>query len=324
MNSDSRDFQRARLTDHYLQHSETILARNKRSLANRRPSTPFVPTAVKPVCDTWPLLERLAFHQTTTHRLSFKQDVKAYHTFGARAFGAWRFKVDDVGEYSAFDIVKESDLTVSSLSWAGGFAYSDGEAYEAAIADALEAVDMAQTLEASCLVVLPGTRGSYTFNHGRRMALEALKRVGDAAGESGIQIALQPVDKAFAADGCFLDTLDKMLEFLNDSQHPQIGLNLDLFHLRNTPKLIERLPEILPWIRLVQLSDCHAQPVCDHDRCPLTKGKLPVFELVETLESLGYRGFYETPLMSPATWKGNYNSVLEATRLTYQELAALA
>lgn len=312
----------AQLPDHYLQHSETILARNKRSLANRRTSTPFVPTAVKPVCDTWPLLERLAFHQTTTHRLTFEEDVQAYHTFGARAFGAWRFKVDDVGEYRAFDIVKESELTVSSLSWAGGFAYSDGEAYEAAIADALEAVDMAQTLEASCLVVLPGTRGSYTFNHGRRMAMEALQRVGDAAGESGIQIALQPVDKAFAADGCFLDTLDKMLEFLTDCQHSQIGLNLDLFHLRNSPRLLERLPEILPWIRLVQLSDCQAHPACDHDRCPLTTGELPVVELVETLESLGYRGFYETPLMAPATWKGNYDGVLEATRQTYLELAA--
>ncbi|MES2790930.1 MAG: TIM barrel protein [Planctomycetota bacterium] len=293
------------------------MARDKRSLVNRRS---FLPTQVKPVCETWPLLERLAFHQTTTQRLTFKQDVETYRHFGARAFGAWRFKVEDFGEFRAFDLLKEKELTVSSLSWAGGFAYSDGEAYEAAIADAFGAVKMAQTLDASCLVVLPGTRGSYTVNHGRRMIIEALQRVADVAGARGVQIALQPVDKAFAGDGCFLDSLDKMLEFLTDCRHPQIGLNLDLFHLRNTPGLLQRIPELLPWIRLVQLSDCQQKPTSDMDRCLLGTGTLPVVELVDALEVAGYRGFYEVPLMSTVC-KGNYSEVLRSTRRTFEELA---
>lgn len=309
---------KARYLDQFLQHCETILARDKRSLVNRKS---FMPSQVKPVCETWPLLERLAFHQTTTHRQSFKQDVESYSQLGARAFGAWRFKVEDFGEFRAFDLLKERELTVSSLSWAGGFAYSDGEAYEAAIADALDAVKMAQTLEASCLVVLPGTRGSYTVNHGRRMIIEALQRVGDYAATRGVQIALQPVDKAFAGDGCFLDSLDKMLDFLADCRHPQIGLNLDLFHLRNTPRLMERVPELLPWIRLVQLSDCQQQPTSDMDRCHLGTGILRVAELVGTLEALGYRGFYDAPLMTTSGWKGDYSAVLQSTRRTFEELA---
>ena len=282
-----------------------------------------MPLPVKSVCETWPLLERLAYHQTTTHRLTFKEDVETYRKFGARAFGAWRFKVEDFGEFRAFDLLKERELTVSSLSWAGGFAYSDGEAYEAAVADAFDAVKMAQTLEASCLVVLPGTRGSYTVNHGRRMIIEALQRVGDVAGARGVQVALQPVDKTFAEDGCFLDSLDKMLDFLADCQHPQIGLNLDLFHLRNTPRLIERLPELLPWIRLVQLSDCRQHPTSAMDRCPLGVGILPVGELVEALEALGYRGFYDVPLMSTTSRNGNYAQVLQSTRQTFEELAGM-
>ena len=296
------------------------MARNKRSLVNHKS---FLPPQVKPICETWPLLERLAYHQTSTHRLTFKEDVESYRLCGARAFGAWRFKVEDFGEFRAFDLLKERGLLVSSLSWAGGFAYADGEAYDAAIADALDAVKMAQTLEASCLVVLPGTRGSYTVNHGRRMIIEALQRVADVAGAREVQIALQPVDKAFAGDGCFLDSLDKMLDFLADCQHPQIGLNLDLFHLRNTPRLIERIPELIPWIRLVQLSDCPSQPTSDMDRCLLGTGSLPVAELVETLEALGYRGFYDVPLMSTAARNGSYAESLQATRRTFEELAAI-
>ncbi len=282
-----------------------------------------MPSQVKPICETWPLLERLAYHQTTTRRLSFKHDIEAYSLFGVRAFGAWRFKVEDFGEFRSVDLVKERELTISSLSWAGGFAYSDGEAHEAAIADALEAVKTAQALEASCLVVLPGTRGSYTVNHGRRMIIEALQRVADVAGESGVQIALQPVDKAFAGDGCFLDSLDKMLDFLADCKHPQIGLNLDLFHLRNTPRLLERIPELLPWIRLVQLGDCHQQPTSGMDRCLLGTGSLPVAETVAALEAFGYRGFYEAPLMSGLARNGSYAQLLQATRQTFEELAAM-
>ncbi len=285
------------------------MARNKRSLANRRP---FTPTLVKQVCDTWPLLERLALHQTTTHRWTFDEDVRAYHKLGVQAFGAWRFKVEDFGEDKAFDLLKDHDLTVSSLSWAGGFAYSDGEAYEAAIADALDAVDMAAKIEASCLVVLPGTRGAYTVNHGRRMVIDALRRVGDAAGEAGVQIALQPVDPAFAGEGCFLDSLDKMLAFLSDCGHSHIGLNLDVFHLRKTPKLLDRVPELLPWIRLVQLSDCH-KPGTELDRCLLGDGDLPLLELIESLDAVGYRGFFDTPIMSKKVWDSDYEDVLQQT-----------
>lgn len=294
------------------------MARNKRSLANRRP---FTPALVKPVCDTWPLLERLAPHATTTHNWTFDEDVAAYCKMGVKAFGAWRFKVEDVGEHRALDLLKEHDLTVSSLSWAGGFAYSDGESYDAAIADAADAVDMARKIEASTLVVLPGTRGSYTVNHGRKMIIEALRKVGDVAGEAGIQIALQPVDPDFAGDGCILETLDKMLEFLTDCAHPQIGLNLDLFHLRKTPKLLERIPELLPWIRLVQLSDCH-NPATELDRCLLGEGKLPLQELIESLEAVGYRGFYDAPLMSTAVWNSNYNQVLEQTQQKFRSWAS--
>lgn len=293
------------------------MARNKRSLANRRPST-FTPQPVKQVCETWQLLERLALHQTTTHNWTFDEDVQAFSKLGVRAFGAWRFKVEDAGEHKALDLLKEHNLVASSLSWAGGFAYSDGESYDAAIADALDAVDMAQRIEAGTLVVLPGSRGSYTLNHGRRMVADALKRIGDAAGEAGVQIALQPVDPAFAGDGCFLENLDLLLNFLTDCGHPQIGLNLDVFHLRKVPRLVERLPELRDWIRLVQLSDCQ-QPVTDLDRCLLGEGALPLRDVIETLEAVGYRGFYEAQLMSTAAWNSSYSSVLNHTVRKFQD-----
>ena len=80
---------------------------------------------------------------------------------------------------------------------------------------------------------------------------------------------------------------------------------------------------MLNWIRLVQLSDCHQKPTSDMDRCPLGAGTLPVTELVETLETLGYRGFYDVPLMTTAATNGSYAKILQATRSAFEELAAM-
>ncbi len=307
----------ARLTDEAFSESEAVAlgeAGGEGSDAGNRSKD-----AVQASIVTAGLLQRFGFHQSTTHRWTFDEDIASYRQLGVRTIGAWRFKVEDFGADRALDLLKDQGMTVSSLSWAGGFAYSDGEAYEAAVADAIEAVEMTRRIEASTLVVLPGTRGSYTVNHGRRMIIEALRKVGDAAQTAGIQIALQPVDPDFAGDGCFLDSLDRMLDFLLECRHPQIGLNLDVFHLRKTPRLLERIPELIPWIRLVQLSDCR-NPRTELDRCMLGDGHLPLIGLLETLEMSGYRGYYDISLMSKQYFSHNYSDVLSTILSRIQSL----
>jgi len=278
---------------------------------------------VKLVCDSWPVLQRLAIHQTTTHRWDFANDVRGYQDLGIQTMGVWRFKLDEFGVEPGSQLLKQSNLQVSSLSWAGGFAFNDPEAHQAAVSDGLEAVQAAAAIGASTLVVLPGNRGSYTPNHARKLIIDAIQQIGDAAAPHGIQIAIQPVDPKFGGDGFFLDTLDKYLELLRDCRRPNIGLNLDVFHLRNTPNLIERIVELAPWVRLVQLSDC-CEPQNELDRCQLGEGMLPLDQLVEALESSGYRGFYEVSLMSPQVWGSDYEEVILQVLRNFRSIASYA
>jgi sugar phosphate isomerase/epimerase len=290
------------------------LARDKRSLANRRS---FQPAPVKSVCDSWPVLQRLAIHQTTTHHWTFHDDVLGYQDLGIQALGAWRFKVEDHGANESRALLDEKGMTVSSLSWAGGFAFHDPEAHQAAVVDGLEAVRTAAIIGASNLIVLPGNKGGYTTNHARKLIIQSIQQLGDAAAEYGVQIALQPVDTKFASDGFFLDSLDKYLDLLRECRHPNVGLKLDVFHLRDTPNLLERIEELQPWIRLVQLSDCF-DPINEFDRCPLGEGTLPLEQLVEALETTGYRGFYEVALMSPRIWNSDYEDVIRQIKHSFE------
>jgi sugar phosphate isomerase/epimerase len=290
------------------------LAREKRPLANRRS---FTPVPVKSVCDLWHVKQRLAVHQTTTHRWDFHDDVLGYQDMGIQALGAWRFKVDDFGAAEARVLLDEKGIAVSSLSWAGGFAFHDPAAHQVALLDGLQAVETAAQLGASTLVVIPGNKGAYTANHARKLIIDSIQRLGDAAADHGIQIAIQPVDSNFAGDGFFLNSLDHYVELLRDCTHPNIGLNLDVFHLRNTPNLIGRIKELLPWIRLVQLSDC-VDPRSEIDRCALGEGTIPLEQLVEALEPSGYRGFYEVSLMSPTIWNSDYEDILRQIKRSFE------
>lgn len=294
------------------------MARDKRSLADRRP---FHPIPAPSICDSWPTHQRLAVHQTTTHRWDFETDLHEYRDAGIQTVGAWRYKVEDYGVDDARELLKQTGLRVSSLSWAGGFAFNDPEAHQAAIVDGLEAVQTAASLGAANLIVIPGNRGGYTPNHARKLIIDAIQQLGDAAALHGIQIAIQPVDPKFAGDGFFLDTLDKYLDLLRDCRHPNVGLNLDLFHLGRTPCLIQRVSEIIPWVRLVQLSDS-CEPRSDLDRCQLGEGTLPVDQLIEALEVADYRGFYEVCLMSPAIWNGDYRQILSQAQRHFRSVVA--
>lgn len=290
------------------------MARHRRSVKHTVSNSPaYVPDQVITPCHAWSLIRRMAIHQTTTFHWTLAEDIAACRELGFQAIGAWRYKIDDFGEERAGDLLKEEGLTASSLSWTGGFAFSDRESFRNAVADAEDALVTAKYLDANCLVVVPGSRGSYTANHAMKIIADALQQLGEKARQSQIQIALQPIDPEFAGDTVFLKTLDQQLELLALCKHPNVGLNLDLFHLRNTPNLLERIPELLPWIRLVQLSDC-VDPRSDLDRCLPGQGQIPIHEVVETLEAVGYRGFYEISLPSPAIWKQNYFDVLRMIR----------
>lgn len=267
-----------------------------------------------------PPMSQLAVNEITTYRWSFFEDVTAYREAGIPGIGIWRPKLVEFGEERGIDLIQESGLSVSSLSWAGGFTGSNGQTFTEALDDTRGAVRIAGRLKADCLVVISGSRSGHTGNHARRLLVDALKALADLAGEQQVTLAVQPMQPMFCREWTFLTTLDETLDVLSRCDHPSVGMAFNVYHLWREPELQERIPEIVPYVSTVQLSDGRHPPRSDMDRCQLGEGEIPLATILRAFLDADYQGFYEIEIWSDDLWNSEDPDLLKCCRSRFEAL----
>lgn len=263
---------------------------------------------------------RLSVNGLTTIRWDLLQDVYGCRDSDIPSVGLWRPKVLEFGEDRAIELLRDSSLDVSSVSWVGGFTGTNGYSFHDSVWDARQAIRFAGEVGAGCVVVASGSRGTHTLNHARRLLLDALRELADDAAEAGVNLALQPMHQMFASDWTFLNTLDETTDILAMADHPQIGLAFDTYHLWQEPDLTARLSELVPLIEVVQVSDWHEPVRSRHDRLLPGDGIIPLAEIFECLIRGGYRGHYDLQVWSDQSWQEDYPELIGRARRQFQEL----
>lgn len=256
---------------------------------------------------------RYSISQLTTLRSSFDEDVENAIEVGAASIGVWRQKLDEYGEQQAVERIAAAELSVSSLSFIGGFTGSAGMNYREAMADAYSTLFTAAALRAECLVVCPGSRGRYTARHERRVVIHAIRELAIAAEEFGLTLALQPMQPKFAHRWTSLHTLDETLEMLDEVDRPNVGMVLDTFHLGHDRELVERIPDFTDRIAIVQLSDAPVHPESLYDRRLPGDGVLPLREIVAALLENDYRRSFDLQVWSETLWSQPVDIVTRET-----------
>lgn len=265
---------------------------------------------------------RLAVSELSTYRWSFEEDVLHYRAKGYEAIGVWRAKLSDYGEEKAIELLKEKSLKVSSLQWAGGFTGSDGRSFREAMVDAYDAIELASQLEAKTLVVLTGSRSGHTKSHARRLITTALRELSEAAQCHGIQLALEPMHCGCAYEWTFLTDIPQTLDIVASIDAKNLGIVFDCYHMAQDQNIVEWLPSIVPMIRLVQLGDAKGAPIGEQNRCLLGHGFVPLTDIVRTMESHGYQGYYEIELLGEEIEHMDYGCVLDNARTAFESMLA--
>ncbi|MBX3434803.1 MAG: sugar phosphate isomerase/epimerase [Pirellulales bacterium] len=252
----------------------------------------------------------LSMNQITTYRWSFEEDVRRYREAGYETIGVWRQKLGDFGEDQAIDLVAESGLKVSHLSWAGGFTGSDGRGLYDALDDAAGAVQLAGALQAGCLVVYPGGRNNHTFRHAERLLRSAIDELLDYAVAADVVLAIEPVHVSCAGPWTFHTELQEAIAFIETFQSPYLKLAMDAYHFGDDPGVLANLGELAPHLALVHLADRPRPHGVDQDRRPLGEGTLPLAEMVSGLLDAGYAGDFDVKLFGPEITPDAYESIL--------------
>lgn len=250
-------------------------------------------------------------NQMTTYHWSFDEDVINYRAAGLQGIGVWRRKLTDFGEERGIDLLRDSGLRVTSLSYAGGFTGSDGQTFREALDDALDALRLAAEMQAGCLTVVTGGRAGHTLNHARRLAREALRELGDAGAALDVQIAVQPLHAYAGDDWTFLTSITAAIDLLRRCDHPQVGLVCDAFPTLGAATPALDAAEIARWTKIAVLRNV-LSPVLMND------GELAalatVRDNVDALESGLFGGWYEVQVLCEKLWKSDYQRLLTNCR----------
>jgi sugar phosphate isomerase/epimerase len=265
-------------------------------------------------------MSRLSVNQITTIRSSLRDDLQSYRDEGFEAAGLWRPKFaqfDD--EERAVELVRESGLTVSSLSFAGGFTGLNQSSFFDAVDDARQALRLAGALGAECLTLVSGPRRGHARSHARRLLVDAVKALADDAAEQGVALALEPMSPLVAARWSFLNSLDETLDVVDRSGRGA-RIAFDVYHLWQEPRLVDRIPELAPHVAVVRLSDWRGTPRSEYDRCLPGNGRIPLTAIVHAFDESGYRGYYELAIWSEELWKSDYTEMLRECRARFDVL----
>ena len=262
----------------------------------------------------------LSMNEMTTFRWSFEEDVHHYRNAGIDAIAIWRQKLSDYGEEKGIELLAESGLSVSALSWAGGFTGSDGRSYRESIVDAREAIGLASDLRAGCLILYSGSRAGHTRNHARRLFHNALKELAPVAAERDVVLAIEPMHAGCSAEWTFLTGADETLDIIHSMDSSHIRMAFDVYHLGQDPAVLERLPQYVPLLGLVQLGDARRPPNGEQNRCRLGEGIVPLREILDVLKSAGYDGYYDVELMGEDLDNSDYGELIAHSKRTFDQL----
>lgn len=262
---------------------------------------------------------RFSVSEFSTYRWSLEEEVKELSRRGIQNIGIWRTKYSDYDSDHAADLLYLNDLRVSSLSWAGGFTGSCGMSHEQAIDDGISAVRTAAKIGAECLIVHPGNRNNHTRRHSRRLLTQAIERMLPAAADFGVTLALEVMTRQQANAWTLFDTADEAVGFACEYLPQELGVVLDLFHVGNNTSIFEKIPELLPRIALVQLSDRTTQDPTAK-RCKPGSGSIPIQRWFNQLEDNGYRGLYEVEVFGPHYGPTRYRQLLDDSADCFRKL----
>jgi sugar phosphate isomerase/epimerase len=266
----------------------------------------------------------LSMNELTTYRWSLGQDLENYREAGYSGIGVWRQKLADENEDSVIEQLTESGLSVTNVSWAGGFTGSDGRSLADSIDDAATAIRLAGSVMAGCLVIYSGGRNNHINRHATRLLRMALDELLPIAEMWEVPLAIEPMHPACATDWTFLTSLESTIDLVEQVDSPFLKIAYDTYHFPLGSRRGPQLAALAPHLGIVFLGD-RLQPVsADQERCPLGHGRLPLVEIVSTLQDAGYTGAYDVKLMGPDIETCDYWTLLEQSLVAFGDLAPVA
>jgi sugar phosphate isomerase/epimerase len=126
---------------------------------------------------------------------------------------------------------------------------------------------------------------------------------------------------ACAADWTFLIDLSSVTALIHEFRSDYLKLAYNTYHFPLGARRRQALAKLVPHLAIVHLSDRRVPPSIDLECCPLGNGRLPLANIVTTLQESGYTGAFDVKLLGGDIQSDDYWMLLEHSRGVFSEMS---
>jgi len=243
---------------------------------------------------------RLSLSQISTANASFDDDLLAYRAAGFEGIGLWEYKLS--GDYVADrDALRGAQLEVTNCvplvpTILPNPVMEGPEDPDARIDSLRASVFRFAELRPSSVLCLTGPVGSYGEAEARRIVIEGLQAVAEAAAECSVRLGLEPIHRSQREEFSFVHTLPEALELLDDAGLDDVGVLVDTFHLGDTGDVLADLERHVDRVTGLHVAE---HPVDGREGRVLPgEGGTPAAEVVQGLRDAGWDGWIDVEIFS--------------------------
>lgn len=246
---------------------------------------------------------RFSVCELTTLALPFGQDLEVYGRAGVDGIGIAEAKLPEGEDAALLELLRQSGLAAGICLTAGlsvlplskfpGPADPD-ERVEAVCAG----IGRLAPFEPGCIYCLTGPQGTYEAAEARRIAVDGLRRIARCAAEAGVAIGVEPIHASIRDDWTLVSSIPETLELLAEVGEPNLGIGFDVWHLWDTPGLLDDIRAHAKRFVGVHVNDWRDPTRGWNDRALPGEGIADLPAILGALEAGGYEGWYDLEVFS--------------------------
>jgi len=235
---------------------------------------------------------RFSISQVSTLTASFEDDVRAYAAAGVDGIGIWEIKLGD-GSLEEFDASGLGSATaVPAVPSVHPLPLLPGPGTVRERVDAL-----LRSLEVLAEYA-PAAILCFTGPGDRDAAIRGVREVAREAERLGLRLAVEPFQVEGLESWSILNTLGDAAEFVEEVGSEALGIQFDVWHLWNTPDLLEEIQRHAHLIAGVHVNDWRERTRGWADRVLPGDGAADLPAILGVLEDVGWDGFYDLEIFS--------------------------
>jgi sugar phosphate isomerase/epimerase len=240
---------------------------------------------------------KFSISQVSTLTASFDEDLRSYAEGGVEGIGIWELKLGDGPDDAALAAFRASGLgaatAVPEVPSILPLPLLPGpEDPRERIDGILRSLHRLAPFDPGAVLCITGP------GRDRRTVVEGLREIGAEAERAGVRIALEPFQREGIESWSIVNTLSEAVELIEEAGSPALGVQFDVWHLWNTPDLLDEIARHAPRLAGVHVGDWREPTRGWADRVLPGEGCAGVPTILGALELAGWDGFYDLEIFS--------------------------